>query len=180
MVLQSIRERLSGILLIFILAILIIPFAFVGVGSYFSSDAVNSVAVVNDQPITITDFNTSFQNYRRRMQSMLGNNFDAEMFDQPIIRRQHLDNMIDEELLAQASADAGLTVANDVLAQQIRDVPAFQVDGEFNPDVYKAVLAAQGMTPTQLEIDVRASMVLCQFPVSIASSAIATSWGVRE
>ncbi len=37
MVLQSIRERFSGIIAIFILAILIIPFAFVGVGSYFTS-----------------------------------------------------------------------------------------------------------------------------------------------
>ena len=180
MVLQSIRDRLTGIIAIFIFAILIIPFAFVGVSSYFTSDAVNAVAVVNDQEITINEFNASFQNYRRRMQAQLGAAFDAELFDQAIIRRQYLEQMIDEELMAQVSIDAGLAVDDETLAQQIRNLESFQVDGEFNADVYKAVLAAQGMTPTQLENDVRASMVLSQFPVSIASSAIATGWEVRD
>ena len=180
MVLQSIRDRLTGIIAIFIFAILIIPFAFVGVSSYFTSDAVNAVAVVNDQEITINEFNSSFQNYRRRMQAQLGTAFDAELFDQAIIRRQFLDQMIDEELMAQVSIDAGLAVDDETLAQQIRNLESFQVDGEFNPDVYKAVLAAQGMTAKQLENDVRTSMVLSQFPVSIASSAIATNWEVRD
>ena len=44
------------------------------------------------------------------MQSQLGATFDPELFDQPIIRRQFLDQMIDEELLAQVSIDAGLAV----------------------------------------------------------------------
>jgi peptidyl-prolyl cis-trans isomerase D len=180
MVLQSIRDRLTGIIAVFIFAILIIPFAFVGVSSYFTSDAVNAVAVVNDQEITSAEFNQGFQNYRRRMQSQLGTAFDAEQFDQPIVRRQYLDQMIDEELLAQVSQDAGLAVSNERLAQTIRGVPGFAVDGEFSSEVYQASLAAQGMTPAQFEADVRLSMVLNQFPVAIASSAIATSWELED
>lgn len=175
MVLQSIRDRLTGIIAIFIFAILIIPFAFVGVSSYFTSDAVNAVAVVNDQEITANEFNQGFQNYRRRMQAQLGAAFDAEQFDQAIIRRQFLDQMIDEELLAQVSLDAGLTVSNEALAERIRTLGAFEVDGEFNADVYQATLSAQGLTPQQFEDDMRASMVMSQFPTAIAESAIATS-----
>jgi peptidyl-prolyl cis-trans isomerase D len=147
MVLQSIRERLTGIIAIFVFGILIIPFAFVGVSSYFTSDAVNAVAVVNDQEITASEFNQGFQNYRRRMQAQLGAAFDAEAFDQAIVRRQYLDQLIDEELLAQVSVDAGLAVSNEMLAERIRNLPAFEVDGEFNVDVYRASLSAQGMTP---------------------------------
>jgi peptidyl-prolyl cis-trans isomerase D len=180
MVLQSIRDRLTGIIAIFIFAILIIPFAFVGVSSYFTSDAVNAVAVVNDQEITANEFNQGFQNYRRRMQSQLGTAFDAEQFDQPIVRRQFLDRMIDEELLAQVSLDAGLAVSNAALAEAIRSLPAFQVDGEFNSDVYQSSLAAQGLTPKQFEADIRASMVLNQFPSAIAASAIATEWELND
>ncbi|RPH93919.1 MAG: hypothetical protein EHM68_14980 [Lysobacterales bacterium] len=180
MVLQSIRDRLSGIIAIFIFAILIIPFAFVGVSSYFTSDAVNAVAVVNDQEITANEFNQGFQNYRRRMQAQLGTAFDAEQFDQAIIRRQYLDQMIDEELLAQVSLDAGLTVSNEALAARIRTLGAFEVDGEFNADVYQATLAAQGLTPQQFETDIRTSMVLSQFPTAIAESAIATPTELRD
>ncbi len=180
MVLQSIRDRLTGIIAIFIFAILIIPFAFVGVSSYFQSDAVNAVALVNDQEITIGEFNAGFQNYRRRMQAQMGAAFDPVAFDQPIVRRQFLDQMIDEELLAQVAIDAGLAVDNQYLAQSIRDLPGFQVDGEFNADVYQARLASQGMTPKQFEAEMRASILLGQFPSAIGTSAIATDWEIRD
>jgi len=180
MVLQTIRDRLNGIIAVFILGLLIIPFLFVGVSSYFTSDAVNAVAVVNDQEITSSEYNQSFQNYRRRMQNLLGTNFDAEQFDQPIIRRQHLDAMIDQELLAQASMDAGLTVTSERLAAAIREIPAFHVDGQFSTDVYQSRLAAQGRTAQQFEIDMRSQMVMNQFPSAIASSAISTSWELND
>jgi len=180
MVLQTIRDRLNGIIAVFILGLLIIPFLFVGVSSYFTSAAVSAVAIVNDQEITLNNYNQSFQNYRRRMQNLLGTNFDAEQFDQPIIRRQHLDAMIDQELLAQASMDAGLTVTSERLAAAIRAVPAFHVDGQFNTDVYQSRLAAQGRTAQQFEIDMRSQMVMNQFPSAIASSAISTSWELND
>jgi peptidyl-prolyl cis-trans isomerase D len=180
MVLQSIRDRLTGIIAIFIFAILIVPFAFVGVSSYFTSDAVNAVAVVNDREITASEFNQGFQNYRRRMQAQLGTAFDAEQFDQAVVRRQYLDQMIDEELLSQVALDAGLTVSNEALSERIRNLAAFEVDGEFNADVYQATLAAQGMTPQQFENEIRASMVLSQFPSAIAESAIATPTELQD
>ena len=72
MVLQSIRERLTGILAFAILGILIIPFALVGVNEYFTSNTGNLVARVNDAEISVNEFNQSFSDYRRRMQSILG------------------------------------------------------------------------------------------------------------
>ncbi len=180
MVLQAMRERLTGIIAIFIFAILIIPFAFVGVNSYFTADAVNSVARVNDVEITANDFSQGFQNYRRRMQSLMGASFDPEQFDQPIIRRQYLDSMIDQQLLRQAAEEAGLSVDNESLAQAIRDIEAFQVDGEFNADVYQSRLLAQGNTPQRFENEMRAQIILGQFPDTIAGSAIATDWELQQ
>jgi len=180
MVLQTIRDRLTGIIAIFILGLLMVPFLFVGVSSYFTSGAVSNVAVVNDQEITNSQFNQSFQNYRRRMQGLLGANFDAEQFDQAIVRRQHLDAMIDQELLTQASIDAGLSVSSERLAAAIREVPGFNVDGEFNAAVYQSRLSAQGITPQQFENDMRFQMVTNQFPAVIASSAISTEWELND
>ena len=180
MVLQSIRERLNGIIALFVIGLLIIPFAFVGVSSYFTSDAQNAVALVNDQEITLNQFNQGFQNYRRRMQARMGSAFDPELFDQAIIRRQFLDQLINEELLSQVAEDAGLTVTDERLAQQIRSYGAFEVDGEFNVDVYTQRLAAQGTTPQQFEADVRSSLVFDQFPSAIANSAIATQWELND
>lgn len=180
MVLQAIRERLSGIIAIFIFTILIIPFAFVGVGDYFSSDSVNLVARVNDSDITSAEFTQSFQNYRRRMQSILGDSFDPVQFDQPMIKRQHLDNMIDRELIAQASLQTGLAVDDESLVTAIREMAIFQVDGEFNQDVYQSQLQALGMTPQQYENQMRADLIMDQYPSTILTSAIATDWELKE
>ncbi len=180
MVLQKFRDRLTGIMAIFILGLLAVPFALVGVNSYFAPDAESNVAIVNEQGITLTEYNTSFQNYRERMRSLMGDAYDPEQFDDPVIRRQHLDTMIDRELLRQASAETGLSVDDQFLAQAIREIPGFQIDGVFNAEVYQSQLSAQGMTPQQFETDMRSSMVLSQYPTTISASAIATEHEVDQ
>ena len=157
--LQSIRDRLTGILAFFILGILVIPFAFVGVNSYFTSGTENIVARINDKEITFNDFNQSYSNFRRRMQQIMGAAFDPLEYDTLVARREHLDRLIDEELINQAAGTMGLAVDDERLGDQIRSIPAFQVDGVFNAEVYQARLRAQGLTPKQFEQEMRLQSV---------------------
>ena len=180
MVLQSIRERLTGVLAFAILGILIVPFALVGVNEYFTSSGGNIVARVNETEISTNDFNQSFSNYRRRMQSILGAAYDPVQFDQLVIRREHLDNLIDQELITQAAQSMGLDVDDATLAEEIRNIPAFQVDGQFNADVYQSRLLSQGMTPQQFQFEMRSQFVITELPKNIAESSIATSSELKE
>lgn len=178
--LQSIRDRLTGILAFFILGILVIPFAFVGVNSYFSSGNENVVARVNDAEITYNDFNQSYSNYRRRMQALMGPAFDPLAFDSPVARREHLESMIDQEVVRQAAVAMGLAIDDARLAREIRRIPAFQVEGEFNADVYQSRLLSEGMTPSQFEADMRAQSVYSQLPGAILQSSLGTPAEVKD
>lgn len=180
MVLQSIRERLTGILAFAILGILIIPFALVGVNEYFTASGGNNVARVNDTEITFNDFNQSYSNYRRRMQSIMGAAYDPVQFDQLVMRREHLESLIDQELITQAAQSMGLDVDDNTLAEEIRNIPAFQVDGQFNADVYQSRLLSQGLTPKQFQNEMRAQYVFSQLPKSISVSSIATPTEIEE
>lgn len=175
MVLQSIRERLTGILAFAILGILIVPFALVGVNEYFTTSSGNIVARINEKEITANDFNQSFSNYRRRMQSIMGAAYDPVEFDKLTIRRRHLDDLIERELVSQAAESMGLDVDDATLAEEIRKIPAFVVDGEFNADVYQSRLQSQGLTPNQFQNEMRLQFVISQLPESIGKSSIATS-----
>ena len=175
MVLQSIRERLTGILAFAILGILIVPFALVGVNEYFTTNAGNIVAKINEKEITTNDFNQSFSNYRRNMQARLGAAYDPVEFDKLIMRRRHLDDLIERELISQAAESMGLDVDDATLAEQIRSIPAFLVDGEFNVDVYQSRLQTQGLTPSQFQNEMRLQFVISQLPQNIAESSIATA-----
>jgi peptidyl-prolyl cis-trans isomerase D len=180
MVLQSIRERLTGILAFAILGILIVPFALVGVNQYFTSSTGNIVARINEKEITFNDFNQSFSNYRRRMQSIMGAAYDPVEFDGLIIRREHLDSLIDQELITQAAESMGLDVDDATLAEEIGKIPAFQVDGEFNVDVYQSRLQIQGLTPNQFQNEMRLQFVVSQLPRNITASSIATPAELTE
>jgi len=180
MVLQSIRERLTGVLAFTILGILIVPFALVGVNEYFTSSGDNIVARVNDKEITTNEFNQSFSNYRRRMESLMGAAYDPVQFDQLVVRREHLDNLIDQELITQAAQALGLDVDDATLAEEIRKIPAFQVDGQFNADVYQSRLLSQGMTPNQFQAEMRLNIVVTELPKNIAESSIATTAEVNK
>ena len=180
MVIQSIRERLTGILAFVILGILVIPFALVGVNEYFTSSGGNIVARINETEINTNDFNQSFSNYRRRMQSIMGAAYDPVEMDQLTVRREHLDDLIDRELLTQAAQSMGLDVDDETLAEEIRNISAFQVDGVFNTDVYQSRLMAQGLTPKQFQNEMRLEFIVNQLPRNIASSSIATSAEIEE
>lgn len=174
MVLQSIRDRLTGVLAFVILGLLVIPFAFVGVNEYFSSGSGNQVALVNEEEITFDAFNQSFINYRRTMQQRLGAAFDPSDYDSLVARLEHLDRMIDEELLRQASLELEFAVDDERLAQTIRDIPAFQVDGAFNSEVYQARVRSMGMTIPQFEAQLRQSAAVSTLPQGIRASSFAT------
>ncbi|MDX2417053.1 MAG: SurA N-terminal domain-containing protein, partial [Xanthomonadales bacterium] len=163
-----------------ILGILVVPFALVGVNEYFTSSGGNIVARVNETEISTNDFNQSFSNYRRRMQSIMGAAYDPVQFDQLVIRREHLDNLIDQELITQAAQSMGLDVDDATLAEQIRQIPAFQVDGQFNADVYQSRLLSQGMSPKQFQSEMRSQFVITELPKNIAESSIATTSEVKE
>jgi peptidyl-prolyl cis-trans isomerase D len=114
------------------------------------------------------------------MQSIMGAAYDPVQFDQLVIRRQHLDSLIDQELITQAAQSMGLDVDDATLAEEIRQIPAFQVDGQFNTDVYQSRLLSQGMTPKQFQSEMRSQFVITELPKNIAESSIATSSEVKE
>jgi peptidyl-prolyl cis-trans isomerase D len=77
-------------------------------------------------------------------------------------------------------AESGLSVDDQFLAQSIRDIPGFQMDGEFNLEVYQNQLSSQGMTPQEFEDQMRSSMILRQYPATLNASSIATTSEVDQ
>ena len=65
--LQAIRDRAKGFVAAVIIALICIPFAFVGIENYFTQQIDTFVATVNGEEISEADFQREFSNYRQRM-----------------------------------------------------------------------------------------------------------------
>jgi len=172
--LQAIRDRVTGIVAIFILGLLAVPFVFFGLDSYIQAVPENAVAQVGDGEITVSEFETEFARERQRQREQRGEAYDELAFNSPQSRREFLESLIDRELLVQHARELGLTISPQAIADILREVPAFQVDGRFDPQIYAQRLSASGRTPATFERDLAMDMLVQELPAGIAGSVVVT------
>jgi peptidyl-prolyl cis-trans isomerase D len=178
--LQKLREKTTGWVAVVIVGMLVVPFAFFGVENYFTPQASNYVAKVNEKEIGQAEFIARFEEFRRQMRQMMGEQFDARQFESAESKRQVLDRLIDEELMRQASEKLGVIVSPTSLQKQIAAIPAFQANGQFDPNQYRTMLQAQGMTPRAFEERLRRDLVMQALPSQLMESGFVTEDYVRR
>lgn len=172
--LQAIRDRVTGLVAIFVLGLLAVPFLFFGLDSYMRGVPQDAVAVVGDAEISSSEFQGSFAQYRSRLRQQLGDRYSDLETNQPAVRREHLESMIDRLLLRQYADDLGLRISDRAVARIIHDVPAFQIEGQFNPDVYQQTLRGAGETPQSFERSLRDDLQTSLVPEAVSETAVVT------
>ena len=168
--LQKLREKTTGWIAIVILGLLIIPFAFFGLENYFTVDAATYVAKVGDEEISQDQFRQRFEQYRAQMRRMMGENFDNLQFEDPAVKRRFLDQLVEEKVLEQAARARGIVIPAAQLQKEIADIPAFQVNGQFDPTRYQMMLAGQRMTPAGFQEQMRRDLQVQMLPAQIVET----------
>lgn len=162
--LQAIRERASGLIAYIIIGLLVITFALWGIHSYFNRPETNDVAQIGDGKISIEAFRQALQAQRQRFPQV----------DTELLKNRVLEQLVNEELLAQAAKKQGLRIGDEQLGQAIRSLNIFQQDGVFNVDRYRQLLRAQGYPEAAFEENLRRSLALEQLRNGLIISAITT------
>jgi peptidyl-prolyl cis-trans isomerase D len=155
-----------------ILGMIIVSFTFWGVQSYRAgAGSAGVVAEIGGIPITQQEFAVAMTQQRERIASMLGRNVDPATLDTPAMRRELLDGMISQRVLALYAAKHHMQVSDEQLRDAIAGIPSFQEDGKFSLTRYRTLLQAQNLTEAQFEHDMRSDLVLQQLSAGLADSA---------
>jgi len=109
------------------------------------------------------------------MQQAFGAQFDAAAFDTPERKHQVLEQLINDQLLANANAKLGVMVPVSQIREAIEAIPAFQTDGKFDGDVYRMRLQAAGRTAESFQDDVIKDLATRQLPSDLAQSSVVTN-----
>ncbi len=169
--LQSIREKITGWVAGVIIGLIALSFIFWGVGD-FGAAGRDAVAVVNGDEIPRTEFEAAYQ----RQLFQLTEAYEGAVPDE--IRRETrervIEGLVQERLLAQRVDERGYRVPDDILAQSIQSIDAFQVGGSFSLDAYRARLIAAGMSPGMFETQQRQAVALQQLQDAIATTGFYT------
>ena len=156
-----------------ILALLVIPFAFVGVDYYFRRDATTvPIATVGGSEVTRAEFDELVRQQQDRMRQTMGRSFDPAIFDNPEVRYSLVEQLVSQRLLQRQAQEQRFRVTDADLARAIGEIEAFRVDGKFSPERYRQLLAAQNMTPAMFEQRLREELVLAPLSEPLASGNI--------
>lgn len=166
--LEALRARSQSWVAKLILALITVPFAIAGVDSYLSNvGSKATIAEVNNEPITILEFDNAIKDQRDSMEGKVDPNYVKD----PTVRKAVLDRLINQKLLTEEVKRAGYTITDEQLYKLIVGMPEFHKDGKFSQEIYDQLLSSNGMTPTVFEARMRKDLLSRQIQQAVASMA---------
>ncbi len=168
--LQRIREGISGPVAWAILGLLALVFAVWGINMDFTP---TTFAVkVNGEEIPAEPIRQAVQNQISQAQQSFPGDLPEEL--QAQIRNQVVEQAVLERLLAQRTEEQGYRVGDVELSRSIREMPVFQVGGQFSMDSYQARVRAAGYTTPVFEEQQRRRFEMQQLEAAIVESSFVT------
>ena len=120
-----------------------------------SGETTPSMAQVGDKVISREAYNRVYKNTSRFYKEVV-----KAPFDEKILRKQILDQMVDQKLWIAEAIRLDIQVTDDELKASIVKLPGFQENGQFSPERYRRILVFEKMTPEQFEEQQREEMMI--------------------
>jgi len=160
-----------------VIVLLIFPsFVFFGVQGYtqFNEAGGAAVATVDGQKITRADWDAAHRRQAEQMRRQMPS-LDAAFFDSPEAKRETLENLVRDRVLASAAQRAHFAVSDERVQRELMTIPQLAAlrrpDGSMDLDAYRALVGAQGMTPQGFEANVRQDISLRQVLGGVSGTA---------
>jgi len=156
------------------LALITLPFAFWGVESYMSnSSGGDVVASIGSNKILQQELQQALREQQERIRQRFGRDIPASILDNPEIRRDALESLINQHLLALYTTKSYLTVSDAQLSDLIQTNPNFIEDGKFSRQRYDAFVASQNMSAAEFEYRLRQDLARQQTISAVRDGSIA-------
>lgn len=165
--LQTIRDKITGVIATLFLGTIALVFVFWGID--FKTGAKSFAAKVGSERIPIETVQRAWQQRQSQLQQMLRDEIPPEMVKSQ--QTMLLDQFIEQKLLKQRADQFGYRVSDEELARRVMDYPQFQVDGKFSQDRYNALLSASGLSPTGFEAELQEGLLIDQLRNAVIESA---------
>ncbi|WP_036596728.1 SurA N-terminal domain-containing protein [Ottowia thiooxydans] len=162
-----------------VLFLLVIPsFALVGLDGYTSfNERGNKVARVDGKDITQTEWDNVHRQEIERVRAS-NPNVDVAQLDTPAMKYATLERMVRDRVLAAAANAEHLSATDQRLATELQNDASIaslrKPDGTLDMEMYRQLLARQGLTPEGFEANVRAELSARQVLGTVMTSGVAS------
>ena len=157
--LRILREHATSWMLRGILILVAVTFITWGGYSLIREKKHTYAAKVNGVVIEMKDYNDAYQGVIKQYRDALGPSFTEKMIEQLRLREKVLDDLISRVLILQEARRLGLAIHDEELREALESIPAFQVDGKFDPRNYERFLRINRMSSEDFERMQRESLL---------------------
>ncbi len=170
--LQSLRQHASSWIVKILFAFLILSFGLWGINDIFMGERDPAVAKVSGTKITLTQLSDALRREMARFQPLFGGTLDLEQAKQLGLVDQALDKLVDGAVFANAVADYGLLVNDDMIRGYIQNERAFyNARGQFDRNQFGQVLAQAGYTEASYIAGLRRDLASQQLIGAVSATA---------
>jgi len=125
--------------------------------------------------ISVNEFNQALKQQQDQMRTLLGRNFDPQMFDTAEFRQSVLEQLVNTRLLILQAASSGFAVTDKQLAENIGAISVFQDEGKFSKTRYEGLLKQQGYTPVVFEGKMRQDLMVQELRDAVSKTPLVAS-----
>lgn len=176
MALQAIRDALAAqkwlaYVVVGLLGVVFAAWGAYGLVNFSVSDTTQYAAQAGGQTISLEDARRAWLNAQER-QHLDNAQLPAALTAQ--LQNDVLEGLIRNALITQRAEKLGYRVSENDLREAIRTEPAFQLSGQYSPEVAKAVLAQNGITLDKFQDELRSALLREQLEGGIEISEFMT------
>ena len=152
--LSVMRNKFGPAIVSSIIGVIALVFIFSGVFNPKATRGMHEGTVagtVNGDSISLSEFNRELTRRMEFFKNMGGGKLTDAQLKGFRIKEGVFSELVNKKLMSQAAERAGSIPGDEEIRAKIREIPAFQKDGNFDTLTYKRVLEANNYTPASFE-----------------------------
>jgi len=169
--LQRIHDSLGKWVVVIVLGLIAFSFIFWGV-DFGLTGTTTFAARVNGEDVPLVDFDRELQARQNQYQTIYRAELPEDVRRE--LRRAVVEDLVRSTALKQRVEEQGYRATDARVTESVREIAAFQIDGEFSLEVYQGTLANAGLSPTAFEESQRESLEVGDLTDGIADSTFLT------
>jgi peptidyl-prolyl cis-trans isomerase D len=149
------KNKTASIFATLLIGIIVLSFMFTGYQSMQEGGgSPNAVGKVGDLPIKSEEYQQEYNRQIEFYKQMMGGEISAKQIEAMKIKESTLKNIVQRKLMIKFATDIGAYPSEEEIKAEIKTLPYFLTNNQFDINRYKAVLAANKLTPIEFEADV--------------------------
>lgn len=150
---ENFQKKSSNIFVTFFIGIIVISFMFTGYESWKGSP--DTVAKVGDIPIKAREYQVEYERQLNFYKNIFGGkDLTSEQIENFRIKDNALRLIVDRKLILKMADELNIVAGPDRIKSEIKNLPYFKTNEQFDLNKYKQLLAANRLTPKEFEEDI--------------------------